>query len=371
MGNILFRTVDCMGCGSPVEQHQKIIQATAIHKGQFQGMPLTAVCCRSCGLVFLQPQPEPEDLGNFYEHEYYAGKAVSPQAIMERETRAKQVLHTWLIEHMPDKVIDLDILDIGSGFGVWLQMFDQSNRLFGIEQSQQATEIARGFGIHVHQVDFMDNQLNSRQFGLVTGLAVIEHFIDPLAALIEMNRVLEYGGYLYLQTPDLHGLMFTIGVDYQFKVVHTFYFTLTTLSELLRRAGFHIIESRCRPPLVESATIWHPHNALAGELDILAQKQHEVTLEDARSQKPLYVEKPDTIMASIQTALKRDRHYLWLAEWRKNPVFNRGYGVLRKLATRILPHPVLSKQLGQLTLDDYQQYRDGKDSKLGGFKLRR
>ena len=94
-------------------------------------------------------------------------------------------------------------MDIGCGYGVWLRNFGDSNRLLGIEQSVQAAKIANErFGIEVHQIDFMQNDLPESSFNLVSGLAMIEHFVDPLAALVEMNRVLRADGYLYRSGPQ-------------------------------------------------------------------------------------------------------------------------------------------------------------------------
>jgi SAM-dependent methyltransferase len=365
----LFRTIPCISCGTPADQHRIILRTRAVHEGSFKGAPLTVAGCPNCGLIFLQPQPTPEALGHFYQHEYYAGKAVpEPQKAVLQEKSVKEPLYSWLIAQLPVKVTGWSILDIGSGYGGWLKCFDQSNRLAAIEQSQQAVKIATEvFGIQVYPVDFMDNHLEGQQFDLLTGLAIIEHFTDPLAALVEMNRLLKKGGYLYLQTPDVHGSVFRRGVEYNFKVVHTFYYSFATLSDLMRRSGFEIIASRRRLPFVENTSLRHPEKFLVGELDIVARKQGDRTLEDARTRPPSG-ESIDSVLASINAARRRDRVYIWFAALRANRAFNNCLKLLFKMAvksgfvSRQLPN---DKQPGPLnySMQTGQSILNAKDTK--------
>jgi len=231
-----YEAVDCVNCGSIPSEHEMFVQTSVAHHGHLRGDDLTTVVCPNCGLVFLNPQPTTDALDRFYRDEYYAK---SPQitdvdALKSQKLWQRDFLYTWLVEQIPEKINNWDILDIGSGYGVWLQWFDESNRMAGIESSKQASKVASElFGIKVYQEDFLINQLPDDVYDLVTGLAIIEHFNDPLAALVEMNVLLKSEAYLYLQTPDVHGMVLRQGIPRYFKVVHTYYYSIETLSSLL------------------------------------------------------------------------------------------------------------------------------------------
>lgn len=292
------------------------------HQGHLLGQPLEAVICSQCGLAFLNPQPKPDALARFYSAEYYAGQS-SHDFDVDKHLHAREwqreVLFDWVIAHLPD-VREWSILDIGCGYGAWLRNFDDSNRLLGIEQSLQAAKIASDrFSIEVHQKDFMRNGLPAGSFDLVNGLAMIEHFVDPLAALVEMNRVLRHDGYLYLQTPDLRGLVLRRGIPRFFKLVHTYYFSLTTLAGLCEKAGFELVATRERPPVLATSDFLRPRNFLVGEIDMLVRKRADIDLAGARSQTGRR-EDAEEIAALVKRAWTRDRPYAAMQARYKWPV---------------------------------------------------
>ena len=292
------------------------------HQGHLVGRPLQAVICTQCGLAFLNPQPKPDALSRFYSAEYYAGQ--SPHDFdIDKHLRARewqrQVLFDWVIAHLPE-VRAWSILDIGCGYGAWLRNFGDANRLLGIEQSVQAAKIAKErFGVEVHQTDFMQNDLPAGSFDLVSGLAMIEHFVDPLAALVEMNRVLRPDGYLYLQTPDLRGLVLRRGIARFFKLVHTYYFSFTTLAGLCEKAGFEVVAARERRPVLSTSDFLRPRNFLVGEIDMLVRKRTDTDLSGAR-QRPGRNEDPAEITAIVKQAWTRDRRYAAMQMCYKWPV---------------------------------------------------
>jgi 2-polyprenyl-3-methyl-5-hydroxy-6-metoxy-1,4-benzoquinol methylase len=348
-----YAPISCLNCGAPPEQHLPFVQTQVTHHGHMQGDPLRVVVCPTCGLVFLNPQPTREALDQFYSTEYYSGAApVSDAAALTAEKIwQRDFLFTWLVENLPEKIEGWDILDIGAGYGTWLQWFDKSNRVAGIESSQQACQVARSlFGLTVYKTDFLANDLPGGQFELVTGLAIIEHFNDPLGALVEMNRLLKPGGYLYLQTPDIHGMVLRQGIARYFKVVHTFYYSLVTLSSLLAKAGLELVASRRRPPLVDTSGILFPDNYWSGELDILAVKRVATNLEDAQHQPHAGCDR-QAAEASLESALQRDRFYLGYARLYRMKGVRVAFKALFRLAKRMdLPPSIFEEQAKRLGL---------------------
>jgi len=311
-----YEIISCVNCGSGKEDHHPFNKTSVAHYGHMYGDPLSIVVCSICGLVFLNPQPTREALDAFYREEYYAKSPPIKDidALISQKTWQRDFLYTWLIKQLPEEIINWDILDIGSGYGVWLQWFDKSNHMAGVESSTQASQVAKDvFGIEVYQTDFLANDLQGEAYDLVTGLAIIEHFNDPLEALVETNRLLKNGGYLFLQTPDIHGMVLRQGISRYFKVVHTYYYSLASMSSLLEKAGFEIIASRRRPPLVATSGILFPDNYWSGELDILAVKGVKRTLDEARNHPASSTER-DKVVSSLKAASARDSAFIRYAK---------------------------------------------------------
>ncbi|MFM8469741.1 MAG: class I SAM-dependent methyltransferase [Limisphaerales bacterium] len=307
-----FAPVACVNCGSESAAHETLIQTQVVHRGHLQGRPLRVALCPRCGLTFLNPQPTPAALGRFYEHEYYtADKPVDPAKRLQEMDWQRTLLLPWLLAQLPP-VRGWTVLDIGCGYGEWLRHFDRSNRRLGIEQSQVAAQVANErFGVEVRQCDFMANDCQPESFDLVTGLAIIEHFNDPLAALVEMNRLAKPGGHLYLQTPDVHALAVRKGIERYFKLVHTYYYTPGTLTSLLHKAGVEVLAVRRRPAVLSASTFLRPGQFCVGEQDVVARKTRSVSLAEARQAPPLR-EDPQLTRTAVADALRRDLPYVRL-----------------------------------------------------------
>lgn len=292
-----FGFISCINCGTTSDNHHRIIQTKVSKKGFLKGATLSVVACNKCGLVFLNPQPMTESIHQFYSSEYYdkTESAITLKALISQKAWLRNSLYFWLVSQLSG-ITGSSILDIGSGFGLWLHLFDKSNHLVGIELSRQAANIASDFfGLTVYQTDFMKNEFKNAEFDLVTCLAVIEHFPNPLIALTEVNRILKRGGHLYLYTPDLHALVLRNGIESYFKLVHLFYFSFSTLSSLLRKAGFEVIAYRQHPAIAEKRQV--------GTLEILARKEEERNLEEAQIQ-PSSCSDLCSVLSNVELAFK-------------------------------------------------------------------
>lgn len=318
-----FQLIHCTSCNSPPEKHQTLIETFVSHNGHLHGKPLRVATCSNCGLTFLNPQPKPEPLAKFYEHEYHAHRKILDKATQSaKKNWQKPLLYEWLANNLPE-IKGWRILDIGCGYGEWLSVFPPSNHLIGIEQSVSAAKSATElYGVDVKQGDFMDNGLAEESIDLVTGLAIIEHFLDPLAAIVEVNRVLKPGGFAYMRTPDLMDPAFRKGTERYFKLVHTYYFSEKSLSALFEKAGFQVVAIRRRASVLPPSEWLHPTNSRAGELDVLARKIQYRDLDKARMQSTTS-ETVSDIRAMIGKVNQRDKTYLRLKSLYRTPVLGK------------------------------------------------
>jgi SAM-dependent methyltransferase len=353
----MWTPVDCVNCGATPAQDAVLTTTQVKHRGTFFGEPLTIVVCRECGLVFQNPQPTTTALGYFYEREYYAGKTtVAKREQSETKALLMEPMYAWLCERLPE-FSAWDVADIGSGYGNWLSLFERSNRLVGIESSTQAAACAKEwYDIDTLNVDFMSSDLDPGSFDLVTGLAMIEHFLDPLAALVGMNRLLRDDGFVFLYTPDVAGMVLRLGIAKYFKLVHTYYFSQETLESLLTKAGFEVVAARRTPPLVDSADVWNRQNHVAGRLELLARKQRSLDLETARG-RPHSGNDPAEVFAWYAAAMKRDRFHEWIS------TTLRRRGVLAPpLRVALAVSSVIRRLVKRKPLSKHEQLRDWYDS---------
>ena len=326
-----YLEVECRNCGSHISDHELITRTKVIHRGIFFGEYVNTVICTRCALVFLNPQPSPLALQSFYKEEYF-GEVSQIQDAKKNEKNIWQrnVLFPWLNKNVPNSPIG-KILDVGSGHGDWLSFFDSENQVEGIEASKQAADFCRGrFGFPVSNQDFLTNNFPPEKFDLVTALSVIEHFNNPLEALVEANRILRPGGYLYLSTPDLSDLTLVKGIEKYFKLAHTYYYTPTTLKSLLEKSGFEVVASRQREKCLESANFLYPTNCWDSQQDFLAKKISTISLDEAK-QNPFISDSKSVILAQIRKAEKRDLWNRILFRIYRKPAAKR----IRKLIIRL------------------------------------
>jgi SAM-dependent methyltransferase len=85
-----------------------------------------------------------------------------------------------------------------------------------------------------------DSEYPDGYFDCILSSALIEHFTDPLCALLRLNQIMRSGGHLMLLTPNLDVHSFARGPANFFKFVHTFYYTQDTLTSLLHKSGFEV-----------------------------------------------------------------------------------------------------------------------------------
>lgn len=135
------------------------------------------------------------------------------------------------------------VLDVGSGFGHFLEAASANFAATGLELGPLAVERARlRFGVScvVGSVYAMPEAL-SGPFDAVTAWDFIAHVPNPAAALAAMARVLRPGGHIFLSTPDARSVAArALGRHWHYldPVQHIVLFGRETLGDALEKAGF-------------------------------------------------------------------------------------------------------------------------------------
>ena len=164
-----------------------------------------AMRCRGCGLVYLSPRPDLDELSRIYPSSYHAFD-FSPERFgviykVRRWLEARRVL-SWC-KDLPD---DARILDVGCGDGFHLRLLRDfgkpSWRLEGVDLSCEAVDCARQAGLEVHEGKLEELDLPEQSYDLVFLVMTIEHIESPPETLAAVRSLLRPGGKVVIVTDN-------------------------------------------------------------------------------------------------------------------------------------------------------------------------
>lgn len=202
--------------------------------------PIKIVGCICCDLSFLQPMPTPK----FYDW-YYGNmnmpKVTRRQAVVDSDTRQAAIYRGYArhADQIADFVIPRAasrsnpvILEIGAAHGSNLTVFKRHYsklELFEDELDRRWSPMYDEHGI----VNWNRRPPGTRA-DIIIMSHVLEHFPDPVQALIGAVQGLAEGGVFYIEVPNIpEGPQPSL----PYKLVHTMYFSGKTLSSVAERAG--------------------------------------------------------------------------------------------------------------------------------------
>lgn len=136
-----------------------------------------------------------------------------------------------------------NLLDVGAGLGVFpLRMKEAGWQCTALDPDPQAARhLADVVGVRAVEGDFLE--VRSEQLGhfdVITLNKVIEHIEDPVAMLRKAAGLLNTGGVLYVEVPDVAAAVEGPGRE-EFFVEHHHVFSPASLIMAVRRAGLDMV----------------------------------------------------------------------------------------------------------------------------------
>lgn len=173
----------------------------------------SAMLCRGCGLVFLNPRPAVSEFSRIYPPNYHAFEFSEKEFgfvfNVRRKLEAKRLL-SWC-KHLPD---DARIVDIGCGDGFHLELlrdFGKKNwTLEGVDAESRAASVAGKKGLKVHCGLLENLDLPQESCDLAFLIMTIEHVADPVQLLRDVRSILRPGGRVVIVTDNTDSLDFKL-----------------------------------------------------------------------------------------------------------------------------------------------------------------
>lgn len=194
------------------------------------------VKCSICNLHFTSPRPNLNEIVKYYgKNDYFGIEQVKKE---KPENTFKPVYE--LISKYKKKG---KILDIGAGTGSFLSKYkDGGWEVEGVELTPAAVKYAKkAYDIKLRNGDLFSFKLKTDSYDVITMNEVLEHMHNPLETLIKINSLLNKNGFIVITVPNVAGFGRRIfGKDWfpWQPPRHLYHFSPSTLSEILKKAGF-------------------------------------------------------------------------------------------------------------------------------------
>ncbi len=239
-GEIVRKEIPCNLCGS--KQHTPFCPENG----------LGLVKCQQCGLVYVNPRPDPAELyalyGETYFHNNDSGVVgysnyIKDEANIRRTSNKRLRLLERFIK--PGR-----LLDVGCAVGFFIDEGRKRGwQVEGMDVSSFAVDYAsEHFGLNVRNGTLTELEFENGAYDMVTLWDVIEHVPDPKAYIQRAAELLRQGGVISLATPDVDSIPAKLAgrrwVGYKLSEEHIYYFSIKTLSQMLEEAGFEVLDVR-------------------------------------------------------------------------------------------------------------------------------
>lgn len=220
-----------------------------VHQRDRNGLKVTTVICRHCGLLYLNPRMNREWYGKYYRTEYRAQmarfKGKSPEAPDFTRMFEKATRHgIGLAERFKGSWTNGLTIEVGSSSGGVLNGIRQTLGLevMGIEPSPDESQEANARGVKTvcALIENVGEEIPPAANVLCT--QSLNHLLDPRYFLEWSHRRLQPGGRLVLEVMNFRHVFRHFGwIERAIQIDHTYMFVPEVLEVFVRAAGFRVL----------------------------------------------------------------------------------------------------------------------------------
>jgi len=196
--------------------------------------------CSNCKHFFTWPMPSSDELTDIYTNRY----SYAAHSLIEKEKVMRAKHYARYISKLPRVA---SALEVGCMHGLLLVELEKlSVKATGVELDPDAVEHCQKQGLDVRQSSIEDHlQTAGNKHDVIIMSHVIEHIVHPAEQLIALHKRMSDTGRLVLSTPNsmaksrkVFGKMW----GYWQVPVHINHFNYQSMSELLHKTGFQLLE---------------------------------------------------------------------------------------------------------------------------------
>ncbi len=210
------------------------------------------VICKNCSFVFMNPAPTKESLDDFYKNrywEFYFSPEPSDKMLSVTKNPERAEYH---FRYLKDKINLNDVcsfVDVGGGDGSFIKTLH--NQVSNGEEFilVEPSDSYRKFAVENNSCTFdcadISKVSKSSNLRLISMIHCLEHISNPLEFLSEISDLMNEGDYLFIDVPDVFEYWHVSEVH----VAHTNHFNTETLSLLLNKSGFDVVDVGSHSPI--------------------------------------------------------------------------------------------------------------------------
>ncbi len=195
--------------------------------------------CKRCGLIYSDHLPPGQE--SFFDDSQKEGNQVeywsTPKFFDEYKPIFDKFFHERLERMKRLGITSGDVLDIGTGYGLWADYLrNHQFNVEGIEVSRKTAKYANDtYGFSFECISIEQYQ-TSKKFDVICMFDVLEHLEQPEIILRKISGWLKPNGIIYLQVPNVIGLRYPYGHGLGLPY-HIWQFNPITLKKVVTKAG--------------------------------------------------------------------------------------------------------------------------------------
>jgi len=210
----------------------------------FGRQPFVVMVCASCRTHRILPKAVTEEYGPETLYNEYEGSDVS----LSHEQQYGENMLRRFNQIQLNFNSKLKVLDVGCGIGVVLDFicdrFGCEGKGIDVDKRRIAVAQARAKRAKFECGMFSPGK-DAEKYDVVLATAVLEHVVDPVRFLEDLNSVLAPEGELFLLTPNASSLNYRLLGSWWRELLsigeHIYLFTPASLGECASRAGLRIL----------------------------------------------------------------------------------------------------------------------------------
>ena len=167
---------------------------------KLDGFEYKLIECQNCSLIYQEQIPNKKFSQELYENYIDKEDSLLKKSRYEQKYYKKLHYEINLIKGFFKKKNDeVSILDYGAGWGFWLKFFKKNNfNVYAYEVSETRINFLKK-----NNIQLISDVINTDiKFDFIYSEETFEHITNPKETLINLSKILKFGGFIMLRFPS-------------------------------------------------------------------------------------------------------------------------------------------------------------------------